>query len=68
MATILPFQPRDRHDGPSRANEAEGLTPDEAVMDRNSAQRRGEILLFTGVRYSRWADAGAPETDRANAE
>ena len=66
MATILPFQPRDRQLASSRETAAQELATDHDEATRaaaDAADRFGEIVLFTGVRYSRWddqsSDAGA---------
>ncbi len=54
MATILPFQPRERHCAPPRDAVSQDLTEDEHEGAPQASDRFGEIVLFTGVRYSRW--------------
>jgi hypothetical protein len=64
MATILPFQLRDRHCAPQQRNTVpQDLAEDDHEEALRASDRFGEIVLFTGVRYSRWeeqtSDAGA---------
>jgi hypothetical protein len=56
MATILQFQPRERHAVLADASLADDLEIDRNAADAQEQQRRGEIVLFTGVRYSRWEE------------
>lgn len=53
MATILPFQPRDRHEDAAPDAVPGRITDDDDASAANGSQPRGEIVLFTGVRYSR---------------
>ena len=76
MATILPFQPRDRQFASSRETAAQEaaqeLATDHDELARaaaDAADRFGEIVLFTGVRYSRWDEqAGEAGVELAPAE
>ena len=68
MATILRFQPRDRQ-GDTRPEDVhtDARTERDGTGQETIAgspfEQRGEIILFTGVRYCRWgeqpSDAGA---------
>jgi hypothetical protein len=51
MATIIQFQPRQRHGAPLRDEVEQDLAGDDR---EDVSDRFGEIVLFTGVRYSRW--------------
>ena len=72
MATILPFQLRDRPYAPLREEGAQDLAADHDELARaaaGAADRFGEIVLFTGVRYSRWDEqAGEAGVELAPAE
>ena len=63
MATILPFQLRDRHCALQRNTVPQHLAEDDHEEAPCASDHFGEIVLFTGVRYSRWdeqpSDAGA---------
>jgi hypothetical protein len=63
MATIIPFQLRDRQCPSQRDMDPQELDENDHDEAPRASDRYGEIVLFTGVRYSRWdeqpSDAGA---------
>ena len=61
MATILQFQPRDRHGAPAREADARELDSEHDETTSRPSDRFGEIVLFTGVRYSRWDEQSSSD-------